>query len=179
MESIEPNKNVSKSSNDEGFDSEKYDRQIRLFGKEVQKMLSGLRVEVIGGKNYVASEILKNLVLLGVKTIAASEENILHTYKLVPDPLTEINKDLKLVNSIEKPDFIFVVDEDFSSEANFYFVCSKCILLKKNSTKHECCRKESRCREAMECLAGALAVQEFLKYLQNRDHVEEYKIDLM
>lgn len=46
-----------------------YDRQLRVWGHEVQKRLSSARVLVVGGKG-LAHEVAKNLALAGVGNIA-------------------------------------------------------------------------------------------------------------
>ncbi len=50
-------------------DSERYDRQIRVFGLNTQQKLSQCNLLIIG-TNLLTQEILKNLVLTGVRSIS-------------------------------------------------------------------------------------------------------------
>lgn len=50
-------------------DSERYDRQIRVFGLNTQQKLSQSNILIIG-TNLLTQEILKNLVLTGIRSIS-------------------------------------------------------------------------------------------------------------
>jgi len=94
--------------------NEKYDRQIRLFGEETQNKLLSMTVQVIGGKNLIPCEIIKNLALLGVNNLIVEEEALDRLKKIVPDDLTAINENLTVTKShkLENCDFLFSVDYD-------------------------------------------------------------------
>ena len=66
-----PGENVSLGSGQDVISEEEaalYDRQIRLWGVEAQKKLRGSNVLLIG-LNGLGSEIVKNLVLAGIKSL--------------------------------------------------------------------------------------------------------------
>ncbi|XP_065223338.1 SUMO-activating enzyme subunit 1 [Planococcus citri] len=75
-------------------EAELYDRQIRLWGANVQRSLRNTRVLVIGMKG-VAGEVCKNLILSGVKSVTMMDhENVsksdLHSqYLLHPESVGE------------------------------------------------------------------------------------------
>lgn len=170
----------------------KYDRQIRLFGVETQKKLLSATVQVSGTDNFISAEILKNLVLLGVEKIFVSKKILEFTKKIVPDDLSKINKNLviEFSDKMENCHFRFIVDvvplnaNDIICGSGSllpicsYFVCSKCLTLIFNGYEHECVQNEGKMLDvAYQCLAGALAVQEYLKFIQEKANVEAFKIE--
>jgi len=170
----------------------KYDRQIRLFGVETQKKLLGATVQVFGTDNFISAEILKNLVLLGVGKIFVSKKILEFTKKIVPDDLSKINKSLvvEFSDKMESCHFRFIVDsvslnaDTVACESESlmpicsYFVCSRCLTLIFNGYEHECVQKEDKVLDvAYQCLAGAFAVQEYLKFIQEKSNVETFKIE--
>ncbi|XP_052869273.1 SUMO-activating enzyme subunit 1 [Anopheles cruzii] len=54
-------------------EAELYDRQIRLWGLDSQKRLRGARI-LIAGLNGLAAEIVKNIVLTGVKSVTLLDD---------------------------------------------------------------------------------------------------------
>lgn len=56
-------------------EAELYDRQIRLWGANVQRSLRNTRVLVIGLKG-VAGEVCKNLILSGVKSVTMMDDEV-------------------------------------------------------------------------------------------------------
>lgn len=157
----------------------RYDRQIRLFGFRVQNHIAKIRVQVIGIGNAIVAEIIKNLVLLGVNKIVIEEGALKDFYKLVPNKITEINKNLEVIysNNVIQADFLFIMDRIINSPTDFYFVCSKCYLIKKNNCVHNCVENNAR-DIVLDCLIGAIVVQEFLKIIEKKSHLEEYKLEL-
>lgn len=168
------------------MDTAKYDRQIRLFGAETQSRLMELKVQILGLANFASSEILKNLVLLGVGKIIVQKDILDHTRKLVPDDLTEINESLAIELSDEEkdPEFLFIVDvpaEDSNIHgARMCVVCSRCLTIRMGSSGHECdaADADSSCTVARQCLVGGIAVQEFVKLVQGKRHADCYRAEL-
>lgn len=177
------------------MDVTKYDRQIRLFGFETQQRLSEMTVQILGGTTLISCEIIKNVVLLGVHKIIVEEQALSSIKRIVPVCLKDINENLviEISNKVESSDFLFTVDKR-ADASNSYFICSKCLVIKKGGGVHECtaCAGQSdgsiestvqsvigndACRAATECLVGAFAVQEFLKTIQGQEHVKEYAFE--
>lgn len=161
----------------------KYDRQIRLFGADVQERLFQMSVHVVGTVSALSSEIIKNLVLLGVSQLALTAEAKRGVKQLVPDELNELNKALIITESVDKPcDFTFAVDcSDISGVC--YFICSRCLFIQFGDCVHDCHDNPVRSHDksvllAVECLAGAFVVQEFLKYVSGKPHIEQFRIEL-
>lgn len=161
------------------MDSTKYDRQIRLFGEETQRKLCSLKVQILGTSNAVAMEIIKNVVLLGVETIAIEESMLEETKKYIPNSLQEINENLKIQfkDKIIESDFLFLIDQSYSGELkNYYFICSKCFTIKFSESEHVCKDIENDSILAKQCLIGAFAVQEFLKLIQGKRNCNEFNL---
>lgn len=152
----------------------KYDRQIRLIGKDTQERLFGMTVQVLGTTSAISSEVIKNLVLLGIKKLVVTKDAINEIKKYVPDNLSHINPNLNLeINeSLTRCDFIFEIDCK-TAGTNKCHICSNCLYVDLGSTVHECetnqpTKYNEECLLAVECLLGAYAVQEFLKYVGNQ-----------
>lgn len=168
------------------MDTAKYDRQIRLFGAQTQNKLAGLKVQILGRANFSSSEILKNLVLLGVNRIIVQRDILDHTRKLIPDDLADINEslDIELSDERKDPEFLFCVDraaEDSDHGVGMCFVCSKCLTIRMDGSLHECHDADlvdTSCVVAGQCLVGGLAVQEFVKLIQGKKHAFCYRVEL-
>ncbi|ELA42619.1 uncharacterized protein VICG_00371 [Vittaforma corneae ATCC 50505] len=161
------------------MDTVKYDRQIRLFGVETQEKLCSMKVQVLGSVNLISAEIVKNIVLLGVGKIIISRELLDETKKLVPDSLQCINPALEIM-FLDFPtecDFTFNIDIESRNKSSFYFVCSKCLSINAETHIHDCVPLETDLLEVKYCLVGALAVQEFIKFIQGKDSVKSYKVN--
>lgn len=59
----------------------RYDRQIRLWGDEGQTSIGGTKVCMLGSST-IASEILKNLVLAGIKSFHIVDSKLLEPHDL-------------------------------------------------------------------------------------------------
>lgn len=73
-----------------------FDRQIRLFGTDVQEKLGHKRIILTGNANNTSTEILKNLVLLGVKEIITTREIVEKTSSIIKQKIDEINMNVKI-----------------------------------------------------------------------------------
>lgn len=164
------------------MDTVKYDRQIRLFGPEIQEKLSEIKVQVLGNPNLVSAEILKDIVLLGVKKVVTDEKIIEETARIVPDTLKTINPELEIeISTIPvECDFIFMIDTPVKCNTKYcYFLCSKCMTIRKSMDNHVCEATLVSLLEARQCLIGAFAVQEFIKHLQGRDFIDQYQLNFL
>lgn len=166
------------------MDTEKYDRQIRLFGLETQQALSRMTVQVVGGDSLVSAEIVKDIVLLGVSKLVAAEGPLAAAERMVAGRLCDINEHI-VVEASEHAvpcDFLFAVDVPPPPACRCYFICSRCLTVQKDTSAHACqeaCYEPgSTARHAAECLAGAFAVQEFIKFVQGKKHAESYRVEL-
>lgn len=56
-----------------------YDRQIRLWGAEAQKKLREAKI-LVAGVNGVGSELIKNIVLAGIKSLTVLDDEIVTDY---------------------------------------------------------------------------------------------------
>lgn len=162
-------------------ESDKYDRQVRLFGEETQNKLFDLKVQVLGTSNPISMEIIKNVVLLGVQNLTIEQEMENELKKFIPNTLNEINENLKIQYSdvLEEVEFLFVIDRaiDKSINQKFYFICSKCFIIKFSSCEHECeCNQNINMILPRYCLVGAYSVQEFIKYVQGKKYTNEYTL---
>lgn len=155
----------------------KYDRQIRLFGFKTQEKISQLTVQILGEINYVSTEILKNLVLLGFQKIIVKPELINFSYKIIPDSISEVNENV-LIETAEnavKCDFTFNVSKIPIKGCN---ICPHCYKITNkeeiNSDEDHSCEiaefGSDLLKIAHECFVGALSVQEFLKKIQGLEY---------
>ncbi|WUR02618.1 ubiquitin-like modifier-activating enzyme [Vairimorpha necatrix] len=159
------------------YDKNKYDRQIRLFGKEVQDKLNNLSVSVLSEKDdtFVSGEIMKNLVLLGVNKIYADDNTLKSFTRLVPNTIEGINPK---INMLDKPEgIIFVVDKLHSvpEVVNFYISSESLEFDNKEIIKNAAfCKDESH--YIKECLLGGIVIQEFIKMLQNQTYQTKFSL---
>ncbi|KAI4292402.1 hypothetical protein PAPHI01_1676 [Pancytospora philotis] len=180
------------------MDAEKYDRQIRLFGKSTQERLCGLTVQILGHTSFIPCEIAKNVTLLGVKKLVLEEAVLAKTKRIVPSDLQVINEQLEieLAAAPVDSDFLFVVDgKEEHPGRELYSVCSSCFLIQKNRVEHVCDAagmpslgddgersglvSAGMARLAGDCLAGALAVQEFVKIIEGREPgLDSYRVSI-
>ncbi|KAI5172590.1 hypothetical protein PAEPH01_1766 [Pancytospora epiphaga] len=202
------------------MDVTKYDRQIRLFGFKTQEKILHRSVQVLGTPSSISSEIIKNIVLIGTGKIIISKELLVKTKDLVPDDLTRINEKLEVItqDTPTECDFMFLIDYasiEFDSDGStrgtivfnsgddtfsplykssipFYFICSKCLIITKNNTNHDCTNRCSQDEEeegaivprglvslAVDCIVGAFAVQEYLKFIVDPENsVDSYRFNL-
>jgi hypothetical protein len=172
----------------------KYDRQIRLFGKDVQNILGRLRISVLSNTTgYISGEILKNIVLLGVNEIYA-DTSTLHSFnKLVPNTIKGINPRCKLLEECpEVSDMVFVVSkcsdplfvcsDPLFVSTNPLFVCKDPLFVCKDHYEYKkgwgtCKGKKMSNDKVKDCLIGGIIVQEFIKKLQNQKYEEEFSLN--
>lgn len=76
--------------------SEKFDRQVRLFGLETQEKISKMKIVVLGRDCPISSEIIKNLILLGVSEIITAEKHIKEVNSMIKGDISSINKATKI-----------------------------------------------------------------------------------
>ncbi|TBU10866.1 hypothetical protein CWI38_1505p0020 [Hamiltosporidium tvaerminnensis] len=169
---------------------ELYDRQIRIFGFETQKKLLNFTVLILDQENknrFIAGEIIKNFVLLGVKKIGYNKYAFDSFEKLSPIKITEINENIicDIVNhqNVRYNDYSLTVFIDLKPEVsvnNCVFICSKCFsfyfLDQEETCKENCGTKESSV--ANDCLLGAIFVQEAVKKIKGDIYLSKYTLDL-
>ncbi|KAF9764532.1 SUMO-activating enzyme subunit aos-1 [Nosema granulosis] len=83
---------------------DRYDRQVRLIGKDVQNKIENLSVCVIDhSKSFVSGEIVKNLTLLGVRKLKLNKTALVSYEKLVLGEICKLNNNLELqiVNELD------------------------------------------------------------------------------
>ena len=165
------------------IETNKYDRQIRLFGEEIQRKLFEMKIQVLGSTNPISMEIVKNIVLLGIQNLVIKKEMENEIKKFIPNSLNEINENLKIQYSedVLDCDFIFLIDkriESLDENKKFYFICSKCLRMKFSSFEHECKELEIKNILPRYCLIGAYAVQEFLKLVQDKAYTKDFEFNL-
>ncbi|KAK7603470.1 hypothetical protein V9T40_003469 [Parthenolecanium corni] len=116
-------------------EAELYDRQIRLWGANVQRSLRNLKVLVIG-LNGVAAEVCKNLILSGVHSVTmmdngnVSKEDLTSQYLLYPESIGQnraqaslkaaqvLNPNVKVSADTSSP-----LDKPISYYSNFDVLC--------------------------------------------------------
>lgn len=180
---------------------EKYDRQIRLFGIETQKKLKNLKILIKSKKSFIAAEILKNLVLLGVEHFTVDTNVIEMYYKLVPTRLEDINKDVKIETGCELKNGIDCNQQDIrknsddckiSRDFDFsiyvdkvgkgIYVCSSCLMYDFDSTCDCIGGKSAKPAEEhnlpRECLLGSILVQEIVKNINGDKVIRKYKLEI-
>lgn len=137
------------------------------------------RVSDIGG------EILKNLVLLGVRRISMNKAVDDSFKRICPVDAGRMNEDME-VRMVDEPDgkerydLAVFVDQvrDVESCVGIY-VCSSCMMFQSVEKKHECSGYVLGDMVFVnDCLLGAIVVQEWVKRLQNRPHAEEFQLSL-
>lgn len=163
-------------------DSKLYDRQIRIFGKDTQEKLISTSIQLItpallqeGSESlYIAGEILKNFILLGVTQIYATDECISALKLLVPD---EFMTDKRINITREYLNTNINIFIDSYSDDSGIFICTQCYRFG-DKWVHECTKECSGNDVALECLLGAVFVQEMVKKLMGVDYRSEYKLVL-
>ena len=181
------------------------DRQIRLFGTKIQEKLRKYRIIIVGHPNAIAQEIFKNFILLNVQEIITTKDILESTNKSIKKDIlktyTAVNINIKGIEQIRmqylgqkrgriqewidfffskkedmKRTFCFLIDEVYTPECNFYFLCTKCQQMYLNKAEHECSFSKQQKSENV-CLAlakdfylGSVAVQEFIKIIKGKQH---------
>ena len=165
------------------FDKQKYDRQIRLFGKNVQHKLTALSVSILSSNenNFVSGEILKNLVLLGVGNIYADANTIISFGKLVPNKIKDINPKVNILDKAEG--IYFIIDDILVPKAEkVFYISSKKLEYSTfssnflNDTSKIINENNSSSDVVKECLLGGIIVQEFIKMIQNQTYQTSYML---
>ena len=165
------------------FDKQKYDRQIRLFGKNVQHKLTALSVSILSSNenNFVSGEILKNLVLLGVGNIYADANTIISFGKLVANKIKDINPKVNILDKAEG--IYFIIDDILVPKAEkVFYISSKKLEYSTfssnflNDTSKIINENNSSSDVVKECLLGGIIVQEFIKMIQNQTYQTSYML---
>lgn len=183
---------------------EKYDRQIRLFGVDVQKKILNTHVIVLQGDAFgenkpsdefvnehypvVSGEIVKNFVLLGCANIYLNDGALKSFRKIVPHDIEKINEHARItiitaedLNTIEKEgQIVALVDQPsgFMGD-NVYFVCSNCYSFHSAFETHNACaRNTGKETVSHECMIGSLFVHEMVKMLRNEEYHKNFKLEM-
>lgn len=169
-----------------------YDRQIRLFGRETQRLIESACVYVVQGPPYILNtkmrttdiggEILKNLVLLGVRTIFTDEIVKSSFSRVSPNDVSKINDEVDVRTEVGKETYTVAIFVDKTDEVESdvgIYVCSRCMSFHDIKKEHVCAKYVlNRDPFAGDCLLGAIVVQEWIKRVQNASYVEEYQLKL-
>ncbi|KAF7683549.1 SUMO-activating enzyme subunit aos-1 [Astathelohania contejeani] len=164
----------------------KYDRQIRLFGIKTQNKIENCKIVVLSTtEELVSGEILKNFALLGVTDIITNRSSYKSFLSIAPNDFITINNNIKhnIIDNInsymnfESSNIIYIfVDHIGMTSLNSFFICSKCYSYRK--TYEHKCKKVTGTPPIMQCLIGAIFVQEIVKYIKGDDYCEQYHLNL-
>ncbi|TBU14573.1 E1 ubiquitin activating enzyme-like protein [Ordospora colligata] len=170
-----------------------YDRQVRLFGQHTQDLIEKAHVCIIQThQSYcdqyhrdidIGGEIIKNLALLGVRTISASKCAIESFKRMFHGCIKDINSEIEIneVNSINvqhKYTFIIFINGLNEYKLEGIYACSKCMSFHSALKLHICSEASTCISFANDCLLGAIIVQEWIKKLQGKPCVECYTLCL-
>lgn len=152
--------------------SERFSRQIRIFGVEVQEKIIGERVAVLSSAHsVVADEILKNLALLGC----------LHLYANIrPRTGASIWQGATYCASssgLPEEAFFFCIDTPSPVTSNFFSIRTDSHSFSHNAENLFPPATTEYPLEYSVVLAG-VAVQEYIKLLQGLGVAERYKVEL-
>lgn len=173
-----------------------YDRQIRLFGHGTQEQIEKSRVCILQGPPYrierkervttIGGEVLKNLVLLGVQKVSVNQHVLGSFKRIFANDVAKINDKVE-IDVVDKEDeqecwsgyslAIFIDQEHEGVDCPGIYICSRCMSFHGVDKKHVC-TMYGGISLAHDCLLGAIAVQEWVKKLQGRPFVSEYRLDL-
>ncbi|AFN83460.1 hypothetical protein EROM_080380 [Encephalitozoon romaleae SJ-2008] len=172
-----------------------YDRQIRLFGKDTQKLIEESHVAIIQGPPYVlgrekrindvGGEILKNLVLLGVERVTVNKHVISSFKRMFVNEITKINEKIRVAVIDEQQTeeawngytLVILIDCKGQTTCPGIYVCSRCMGFHPLGKRH-LCRECSNISVVHDCLLGAIIVQEWVKRLQKKPFVDEYYLEI-
>ncbi|CAD26351.1 similarity to DNA damage tolerance protein RAD31 RA31_SCHPO [Encephalitozoon cuniculi GB-M1] len=172
-----------------------YDRQIRLFGKDTQRLIEESHVGIVQGPPYmlegnertndIGGEILKNLVLLGVGRVTVNEHVLRSFRRMFVNEVSKINEKIRVEVIDEEHQegawdgytLVIFIDQKEQARCPSIFVCSRCVAFHAPEKEH-LCERHSSVSAAHDCLLGAIVVQEWVKRLQNRHSVDEYCVEL-
>lgn len=183
------------------FSSEiqKFDRQIRLFGLSTQLTLNSAEVLLndTAKENNAASEILKNILCLGIKNISTNIQNFEYS-DLFPETFTRKNFkrnkniEVEIKYKIFIDDFeiltnkIFELKNEEISEVELrcvekkekFFLCTDCLKFSKDLCVSETNYANNDEFEKMndETLLAAFFTQEIVKMLCGKSFISEFKL---
>lgn len=182
---------------------EKYDRQIRLFGTDVQKKILETDVVVLQGNivsneehsdnhtgahySLVSGEIVKNFTLLGFRKIYLNEAALKSFNKISPQDIKDINENVKIevilendLDDISGDQIVALVDQAGNLAGdNMYFICSSCYSFHPAFEAHNACVRNFNSESiAMECIIGSLFVHEMVKMLRGEEYLKNFKLEL-
>jgi hypothetical protein len=181
-------------------DEQLYDRQIRLFGFETQVKMKNYTAYIFSKPkdaescegdpkhfkservSYLAGELIKNFALLGVEKIYTDVDSYHAFLEMVPTTLELINERIEhKITEIEKMECagentIVVFVDTLPVVGDAYFICTRCLSFE-ITTEHTQCMKLVKGRGiALDCLLGAIFVQEFVKMVKGDKHLKEYRL---
>ena len=173
-----------------------YDRQIRLFGSDTQRRIEESHVCVLQSPPYnmerkerattIGGEVLKNLVLLGVGRVSVNKHALESFRRIFVNDISKINDRIEvgvIGDESGQEDWaeldlaIFIDQEHGDAKCPGIYICSKCMAFHGADKKHVC-TGHGDISLVHDCLLGAIAVQEWVKKLQGRPFVGEYRLDL-
>lgn len=158
---------------------DRYDRQVRLIGKEVQAKIEKLSVSMIShSESFLSGEILKNMTLLGVRRFKVNAPCLESYKRLVLGDVDKLNENLELeiVNELDLGcDVRILVDYEGESEDAIY-ICTKCYTFRMGGVIEGC--KERETNIVKDCLLGAFVVQEVIKKIADKEYLEGYTLSI-
>lgn len=183
---------------------ERYDRQIRLFGFDVQRRILETSVVILQGNTFkgcersknsaakdyplVSGEIIKNFALLGFCKIYLNREALSSFKRISPHDIKSINEKIETkvvaegdVEELSSGNQIVALVDHPSSfiGSHVYFVCSSCYSFHPAFETHNACTRDL-CQEsiAMECMIGSLFVHEMVKMLKGEEYQKNFKLEI-
>lgn len=152
------------------MDLKRFDRQIRVFGRETQNRIYQTKVVILGKNiNYIAAEILKNILLLGFSDICINE-SVSESVKLILFDDEQQISAAKISYTNQEID----CDVYVSICALEYYFCCSCLSF--STSLHKCEKKTNE--PHLEMLIGSIYVQEIVKKLKGDKHVSEYTLQI-
>ncbi|OAF71428.1 Ubiquitin-like 1-activating enzyme E1A [Intoshia linei] len=127
---------VNKTENKEEMD--RYDRQIRLWGIQLQKRLKASNILVIG-LNPLGADICKNLVLAGIETIDVYDDKVVTESDVNTNFLVDTVEDKTLMESVASKLSELNPHVKVTPEKQIKMVLETCLLNHKSEDEVDSC----------------------------------------
>lgn len=157
---------------------EKYDRQLRVFTSQTQKIIFNSEIKIISSKyNFIIYEIFKNFLLLGIKRIFLDRK-----FRNELKDFESLNDDCEIIyfDSIDNKDndCVFV---EISPQNKTFRICPVTLsfsLENLNEKSESLSKKENKFENhEFQCLLGAIFCQEIVKMFGNEKYAEEFSLE--
>lgn len=166
----------------------KYDRQLRTFGHDTQRIIFETKVDLLTSysiidnhRTFIGAEILKNFLLLGINQISISKVITEQIKRILPD-YKEINKDCKIKfcedNSFDLQGGLILVRISNKETKKTFLICEKClsyfIVEEENKSNHLCDLIPKKIE--LECLIGSILTQEIIKMISGQNYQKNFSL---